>query len=130
MVKEDIIADAVVETLVTKLKAMEKVDKGFLSSTSVTVVDRVAVILGTFRKEYHDKILSTKEGKEDIDKALSLIKKYGLDVGNEEVVLLGKVRRFVAEKLKSHGLSLFMDKVVDVEDKKQAARRNVSFVNT
>lgn len=113
--EDEYMVDKVVESIIVKLKAMNEVDKGILSDTSVTVADRLAVILGSFKREYHNGILSIDEKNEDIEKVMSTAKKYNVELGAEEVIILGKTRRFITEKAKTHGANLVINKVLDIE---------------
>lgn len=114
-----VIADAIVRSLVAKIKAMEALDRGLLSDTSVTSLDRVAVILGSLNPKYYSKLLSTEPGDEDIAAVLGLVKDTGM--WDEEVVLLAKVRRVVLEALK-RGISKVVD-VVNVPEEGVRSRR-------
>jgi len=59
-------ADLLVKAVAVKLQAMEELDSGLLSRTSVTTVDRVAVILGTVKLQYQEKVLATEPTEEDL----------------------------------------------------------------
>lgn len=113
------VADKVVEAIIVKLGVMNEVDRGLLSDTSVTVVDRLMVILGSFKKEYHNSILSIEPGDKDIEKVVSIARRHSVELGVEEVVVLGKARRFIAEKARTLGINLVLDKVLDTEHVKR-----------
>jgi len=91
------IADAVIRTLVVKIKAMEMLDKGILSDTGVTTLDRVLIIIGSLNPKFYRRFLSTEPREEDIDKVFKIAQDTG--VWKEEVVLLAMVRRLVIESL-------------------------------
>ena len=107
-------ADVVLGALLVKLRAVEESGAGLLSETSVTAVDRLAIVLGTFREERLDEILETEERPEDVERVLELAQTYGLELSEAEVVVLARVRRFVEERLRLYGPELFA-KTLDVE---------------
>jgi len=109
------VADLILKTVVVKLNALEETDKGLLSNLSVTIFDRLGVILNTVKPRYFENVIKTEPKQEDIDSVLQLVRENGLDVGKEEVVLLAKLRRYIITRLKSDGLSLFLGKVLDIE---------------
>jgi hypothetical protein len=115
MVREDTVADAIVETILTKIRAMEELETGIVSKTGVTTLDRLIVIIGSFRRSYQDRILNTAETKEDVERVVELANKLGIEIGAEEAVTLGRLRRFVIEKVKVNGLRLTLDKIIDVD---------------
>ncbi|MEM1694279.1 MAG: hypothetical protein QXH21_08190 [Ignisphaera sp.] len=115
----EIVADAVVRALVAKIKAMEILDKGLVSDTGVSTVDRVAVILGSLNPRYYNKLLSTEPRKDDVDKVFEVARDTGM--WGEEVVLLAMVRRMVVESLRS-GVARVSD-LVDTSDKEDADRK-------
>lgn len=115
----EIVADAVVRALVAKIKAMEILDKGLVSDTGVSTVDRVAVILGSLNPKYYNKLLSTEPRKDDVDKVFEVARDTGM--WGEEVVLLAMVRRMVVESLRS-GVARVSD-LVDTSDKEDADRK-------
>lgn len=114
------VADAVVKTLVAKIKAMETLDKGLLSDAGVTTLDRVAVILGSLNPKLYKKLLSTEPREEDIARVLEVAK--DTDMWSEEVVLLAMVRRMVVDTLKNDvaRLSDLFDIPKEDEDRRKA----------
>jgi len=112
MIRGEEIADRVVEALAVKLRAMEEAGRGFNAVGDVTVYDRLAVVLGSFNKKYLDRVLSTEPEEADVKRVLEILKKHGVDLTPEEIILLSKVRRFVEEKLKVERSSV-LEKIVD-----------------
>jgi len=110
MVKSLELADLVVKTVAVKLQAMEELDSGLLSRTSVTRVDRLAVILGTVKLQYQEKVLDTEPAEEDLEVARRMLEESGVEFGKEELVALAKLRRYVANRIASEGISLFIGK--------------------
>jgi len=120
--RERIVADVVLGALLAKLRAVEESGAGLLSETSVTAVDRLAIVLGTFREERLDEILETEERPEDVERVLELAQTYGLELSEAEVVVLARVRRFVEERLRLYGPELFAKKTLDVESGEERGR--------
>jgi hypothetical protein len=115
MVKSLELADLVVKTVAVKLQAMEELDSGLLSRTSVTTIDRVAVVLGTVKLQYQEKVLATEPTEEDLEVARRVLEESGVEFGKEELVALAKLRRYVANRTASEGISLFIGKALDIE---------------
>jgi len=107
-------ADLVVKAVAVKLQAMEELDSGLLSRTSVTTIDRVAVVLGTVKLQYQEKVLATEPTEEDLEVARRVLEESGVEFGKEELVALAKLRRYVANRIASEGISLFIGKVQDL----------------
>ena len=108
-------ADLVLKTVAVKLQAMEEADSGLLSKTSVTWVDRLAVILGAVKPQYWEKVLATEPAEEDLEAAKKVLEESGVEFGAEELTALAKLRRYIAGRVASEGVSLFIEKVLDTE---------------
>ncbi|MEM1877073.1 MAG: hypothetical protein QXH21_09870 [Ignisphaera sp.] len=120
------IADAVIRTLVVKIKAMETLDKGILSDTGVTTLDRVLIIIGSLNPKFYRRFLSTEPREEDIAKVFKIAQDTG--VWKEEVVLLAMVRRLVIESLEKGvaKLSDLFDVSEEEDDKNKTKAITVS----
>lgn len=90
----EVYADLVIKAVLAKIKAMETLDRGILSDTSVTTFDRLIVIVGSLNPRYRDRLLSTKPTSEDVD---SVVRASDVSLYDEEVILMAKLRRFVIE---------------------------------
>jgi len=114
MVRGEEVADKVIEALAVKIKAMEEVGKGFNADKDITIYDRLAVVLGTFSKKYIDRILEAKIEDADVKTVAEILEKHGVELTPEEVIVLSKARKFVAEKVKAEGLTV-LEKMLDAD---------------
>jgi len=73
------------------------------------------VILGTVKPQYQEKILATEPTEEDLEAARRVLEESGVEFGKEELVALAKLRRYVASRAASEGISLFIGKVLGIE---------------
>ena len=103
-------ADAVIYAVLAKIKAMEKRGVGLISASSVTSIDRLAVIIGSVPRTSQNAVIDTIPLTYDIERVLSIAKSMGLELGKEEVILLSKLRRFVLRLSVGYGLWLPEDR--------------------
>lgn len=94
--REVSVADLVVKTVLIKLQAMDALDRGLLSGTGVTTVDRLAVILGSVTPRYRRRLLSTAPTDEDIEAVLRM-GEGRVHLYEAELVALASLRRLAAE---------------------------------
>jgi len=114
------LADLIVSAVAVKLRAMEEVSKGFNADGDVTVYDRLIFMLGTLSRKYINGILDREPRLSDVERVIEIFRKHGVEVTPEEAVVMGNIRRFVAEKVKNVG------KVLDekLEMNSEALRNN------
>jgi len=114
MVRGEEVADKVIEALAVKIKAVEETGKGFNAVGDVTIYDRLTVVLGTLNKKYLDRVLSMEPEDADVKRVAEILDKHGVELTPEEIVIMGKVRKFVAEKVKTEGLTV-LEKMLDAD---------------
>jgi len=106
------LANLVVKAIAVKLKAMEDTGKGF-HGEDVTMYDRLVVTLGTIARKYMNNILDTEPTESDVKKVVEIFDKQGVEITPEEVIVISKIWKFIAEKAKND--NSIVERVVDTE---------------
>jgi len=114
------LANLVVKAIAVKFKAIEDSGKGF-HGEDVTMYDRLVVTLGSITNKYMNNILDTEPTESDIKKVAEIFDKQGVEITPEEVIVISKIWKFIAEKAKN-SVSV-LEKVVDTEETERNYRK-------
>jgi len=101
---------------------MEKLDRGVLSDTGVTRVDKLIIILGTVRPQYQEAVVATKPTSEDLEAAKRALERGEVSYGPVELEALARLRRYIIKKATKIGVALTVEKIFDIEQRAGATR--------